>query len=82
MMGKIKLNETYVFKISIKCDSVDVTIGIKIPFFKVSVTIEPGRSLLQFFTTNCLIFEKLIYYSNILSTVIALLILLRLRFNF
>jgi len=31
-----------------------ITIGIKIPFFRVSVTIEPGRSLLQFATTNCL----------------------------
>ena len=28
---------------------------IKIPFFRFSVTIEPGRSLLQFVTTNCLI---------------------------
>ena len=38
-----------------KCNSFDVTIGIKVPFFLVSVTIEPGRSLLQFVTTNCLI---------------------------
>jgi len=30
------------------------SISIKIPFFRVSVTIEPGRSLLQFVTTNCL----------------------------
>ena len=30
-----------------KCDSFDVIIGIKISFFRVSVTIEPGRSLLQ-----------------------------------
>ena len=30
-------------------------IGIKIQFFRVLVTIEPGRSLLQFVTTNCLI---------------------------
>ena len=36
----------------------DVTIGIKIPFFRVSVTIEPGRSLLQFVTTKCLIRES------------------------
>ena len=42
-------------KSALKCDSFDVTIGIKIPFFRVSVTIEPGRSLLQFVTTNCLI---------------------------
>ena len=53
-MGKTKLDETYIFKISI-CDSFDVGIGIKIPFFRVLVTIEPGRSLLQFVTTNCLI---------------------------
>ena len=33
----------------------DVIIGIKIQFFRISVTIEPGRSLLQFVTTNCLI---------------------------
>ena len=32
-----------------------VTIGIKIPLFRVSVPIEPGRSLLRFVTTNCLI---------------------------
>ena len=38
-----------------KCDSFDVAIGIKIPFFKVLVTIEQGRSLLQFLTTNCVI---------------------------
>ena len=33
-----------------KCDSFDVGIGIKIPFFRVLVTIELGRSLLQFVT--------------------------------
>ena len=42
-------------KPALKCDSFDVAIGIKIPFFRVLVTIEPGRSLLQFVTTNCLI---------------------------
>ena len=42
-------------KSALKCDSFDVCIGIKIPFFRVLVTIEPGRSLLQFVTTNCLI---------------------------
>ena len=41
----------------LKCDSFDVTIGIKILFFRVSVTIEPGRFLLQFVTTNCLIMD-------------------------
>ena len=54
-MGKTKLDETYIFKISIKIRFFDVTIGIKIPFFGVLVTIEPGRSLSQFVTTNCLI---------------------------
>ena len=49
-----KLDATYIFKISIKCDSFDVAIDIKIQFFRVLVTIEPGRSLLQFATTNCL----------------------------
>ena len=33
----------------------DVAIGTKIPFFRVLVTMKPGRSLLQFVTTNCLI---------------------------
>ena len=38
-------------------DSFDVIIGIQVPFFRVSVTIEPGHSLLQqFVTTNCFIF--------------------------
>ena len=41
-------------KSALKCDSFDVGIGIKIPFFRVLVTIEPGRALLQFVTTNCL----------------------------
>ena len=53
-MVKTNLDETYIFKSALKCDSFDVTIGIKIPFFRVSVTIEPGRSFLQFVTTNCL----------------------------
>ena len=53
-MVKTKIDETYIFKISIKCDSFDVAIDIKIKFFTVLVTIEPGRSLLQFVTTNCL----------------------------
>ena len=50
-MGKTKLDEMY----PLKWDSFDVAIGIKIPFFRVLVTIEPARSLLQFVTTNCLI---------------------------
>ena len=42
-------------KSALKCNSFDVCIGIKILFFRVLVTIEPGRSLIQFVTTNCLI---------------------------
>ena len=42
-------------KSALKCNSLDVTIGIKIRFFRVLVTIGPGRSLLQFVTMNCLI---------------------------
>ena len=34
-------------KSALKCDSFDVAIGIKIPLFRVLVTIEPGRSLLH-----------------------------------
>ena len=41
-MGKIKLDGTYIFEISVKSDSFDVSLGIKIPFFTVSVAIEPG----------------------------------------
>ena len=41
-------------KSALKCDSFDVAIDIKIQFFRVLVTIEPGRSLLQFVITNCL----------------------------
>ena len=47
-------------KSALKCDSFDVAIDIKIQFFRVLVTIEPGRSLLQFVTTNCLIY----WYQN------------------
>ena len=41
-------------KSALKFDSFDVAIVLKIPFFRVLVSIEPGRSLLQFVTTNCL----------------------------
>jgi hypothetical protein len=37
---------TYIFEISKKNNYFDVSIGIKISFFRVSVTILPGRSLL------------------------------------
>ena len=42
-------------KSAIKCDSSNIAISIKISFLRVLVTIEPGRSLPQFVTTNCLI---------------------------
>ena len=42
-------------KSALKYNSFDLTIGIKIPFFKVSATIELGRSLLQFITAKGLI---------------------------
>ena len=41
-------------KSALKFDSWDVAIGNKIPFFRVLVTIESGRSLLQFVITKCL----------------------------
>jgi len=47
--------ELVYLKSALKWDSFDGTIGIKIPFFRVLVTIEPGRYLLQFVITNCLI---------------------------
>ena len=52
-------------KPALKCDSFDIAIGIKIPFFRVLVTIEPGRSLLQFVTTNCLTIFVFISFQNI-----------------
>ena len=45
-MGTTKLDETYIFKISIKIQFFYVSIGIKSSFFRVSVYIEPGHSLL------------------------------------
>ena len=56
-MGKTMMKLIYL-KSALKCDSFDVAIDIKIRFFRVLVTIEPGRSLLQFVTTNCLISER------------------------
>ena len=54
-------------KPALKCESFDIAIGIKISFFRVLVTIEPGRSLLQFVTTNCLIAVNLYYNKSIQS---------------
>ena len=39
-------------KSALKCNSIYVATGIKLPIFRVLVTIEPGRCLLQFVTTN------------------------------
>ena len=68
-------------KPALKCDSFDVAIGIKIPFFRVLVTIEPGRSLLQFVTTNCLIIE-LCLYNRIVSFLDNFEIINHLQFGF
>ena len=46
-MGSTKLDENYIYlKSALKSYSFDISIGIKNPFSRVSVTIEPGRSLL------------------------------------
>ena len=45
-MGKTKHDKSYIFDISIKSNSFGAPIGIKTPFLRVSVTIEPVRSLL------------------------------------
>ena len=67
IFSRLILMKLIYLKKALKCDSFDVTIGIQIPFFRVSVTIEPGRSLLQFVTTNCLILTSA---SFLFSTVI------------
>ena len=51
-------------KSALKCNSFDVAIGIKIPFFRVLITIEPGRSLQQFVTTNCLIMALVVLFET------------------
>ena len=35
-------------KLALKCDSLDVPIGIKIRFLRVSIAIEPGHSLVRY----------------------------------
>ena len=45
-MDKTKLDEAYIFEISIKFNCFDASIDIKFLFFRVSITFEPGRSLL------------------------------------
>ena len=70
-MINTKFDETYIFKISIKSDTFDISFSKKIPFFRVSFTIEPG-SLLQFVTTNCLI-KRLQKNSSRLQLVLVIL---------
>ena len=55
ILSKLETKLRLYLKSALKCDSFDVAIANKTPFFRVLVTIEPGRSLLQFVTTNCLI---------------------------
>ena len=61
-----------------KFDSFDVSFSIKIPFFRVSFTIEPGRSLLQFVTTNCLICTNVCWqrFHNLLKCERTLIVLI------
>ena len=47
LKSALKCDSFDVIKSALKCDSFDVTIGIKTPFFRVSVTIKPGCSLLS-----------------------------------
>ena len=55
-MGKTKLDETYIFRISIIMQFFRCSYSYQNFIFRVLITIELGRSLLQFVTTNCLIF--------------------------
>ena len=55
MIGKTEFDETYIFKISTNIRFFYVSISMKILFFRLSFTLEPGHSLLRFVTTNCLI---------------------------
>ena len=62
-MGNTKLNEFYIFGISIISWFFDVSIDIKIPFFRVLVTIDPSLQLapyLQLITTNWLILKLIL----------------------
>ena len=58
-------------KSALKCNSFDVAIGTKFSFFRVLVTIEPGRSLLLIFYESILLVKiyvtyKLAYVKNFL----------------
>ena len=52
-------------KSALKCNSFDVATDIKILFFRVLVNIEPGHSLLQFVTMNCLMTAKTLMVSDL-----------------
>ena len=54
MMTKTEYDETYIFKI--RFFFIFLLASKFRFFFRVSFIIEPGRSLLQFVTTNCLIY--------------------------
>ena len=56
-MSITDLDETYMFEISIKIRFIWCNYWYQNSIFRVSVTIEPGRSLLQYVTTNCLILK-------------------------
>ena len=49
-MTKPNLIKLIYLKSAERSDSFDISYSIEIPFFRVSFTIEPGRSLLQFVT--------------------------------
>ena len=63
----LKLMKLIYLKSALKCNAFDVTIIIKIPFFRISVTIDPGHSLLHFAATNCLISTNLACFLIILK---------------
>jgi len=58
-MGKDKLDETYIFEISIRIRFFFVSIGIRIPCFRVSVIIKPGHFLTRTLLTRSLLTRKI-----------------------
>ena len=53
-MSKTKFDETFVFKISIKPNSFNIYVGIKIRFLDFRLLLSRVAPYLQFVTTNCL----------------------------
>ena len=51
-MGKTKLDETYIFKITSKKRIFGISVSIEILFLEFRLLFEPGRSLLEFVNTN------------------------------